>query len=135
MTTNLFSSRIIQSALDFDVYKVNMMSAVAALYPDAMVSYKFIVRSEEDLSELLPEVKAEVLKLQDITFSAEEIEYMKGVAPYLSPEFVNSLHAFRFNPQRDVSFNTKTMADGTSQLRITIDGLWKEEPFFTKPSS
>ncbi|CAK6712336.1 Nicotinate phosphoribosyltransferase [Vibrio harveyi] len=126
MTTNLFSSRIIQSALDFDVYKVNMMSAVAALYPDAMVSYKFIVRSEEDLSELLPEVKAEVLKLQDITFSAEEIEYMKGVAPYLSPEFVNSLHAFRFNPQRDVSFNTKTMADGTSQLRITINGLWKE---------
>ncbi|EKO3853633.1 nicotinate phosphoribosyltransferase [Vibrio harveyi] len=126
MTTNLFSSRIIQSALDFDVYKVNMMSAVAALYPDAMVSYKFIVRSEEDLSELLPEVKAEVLKLQDITFSAEEIEYMKGVAPYLSPEFVDALHAFRFNPQRDVSFNTKTMADGTSQLRITINGLWKE---------
>lgn len=58
MNTNLFSSRIIQSALDFDVYKVNMMSAVAALYPDAMVSYKFIVRSEEDLSELLPEVKS-----------------------------------------------------------------------------
>lgn len=126
MTTNLFSSRIIQSALDFDVYKVNMMSAVAALYPDAMVSYKFIVRSEEDLSELLPDVKAEVLKLQDITFSAEEIEYMKGVAPYLSSEFVDALHAFRFNPQRDVSFNTKTMADGTSQLRITINGLWKE---------
>lgn len=126
MTTNLFSSRIIQSALDFDVYKVNMMSAAAALYPDAMVSYKFIVRSEEDLSELLPEVKAEVLKLQDITFSAEEIEYMKGVAPYLKPEFVDALHAFRFNPQRDVSFNIKTMADGTSQLRITINGLWTE---------
>lgn len=126
MTTNLFSSRIIQSALDFDVYKVNMMSAVAALYPDAMVSYKFIVRSEEDLSELLPDVKAEVLKLQDITFSAEEIEYMKGVAPYLSSEFVDALHTFRFNPQWDVSFNTKTMADGTSQLRITINGLWKE---------
>ncbi|MGR5059307.1 nicotinate phosphoribosyltransferase [Vibrio rotiferianus] len=126
MTTNLFSSRIIQSALDFDVYKVNMMSAAAALYPDAMVSYKFIVRSEEDLSELLPEVKVEVLKLQDITFSAEEIEYMKGVAPYLKPEFVDALHAFRFNPQRDVSFNIKTMADGTSQLRITINGLWTE---------
>ena len=126
MTTNLFSSRIIQSALDFDVYKVNMMSAAAALYPDAMVSYKFIVRSEEDLSELLPEVKAEVLKLQEITFSAEEIEYMKGVAPYLKPEFVDALYAFRFNPQRDVSFNIKAMADGTSQLRITINGLWTE---------
>ncbi|CAE6938973.1 Catalyzes the synthesis of beta-nicotinate D-ribonucleotide from nicotinate and 5-phospho-D-ribose 1-phosphate at the expense of ATP [Vibrio sp. B1REV9] len=126
MTTNLFSSRIIQSALDFDVYKVNMMSAVAALYPDAMVSYKFIVRSEEDLSELLPEVKAEVLKLQDIRFSADEIEYMKGVAPYLNSAFVDGLRAFRFNPQRDVSFNIKTMADSSSQLRITINGLWKE---------
>ena len=126
MTSNLFLSRIIQSALDFDVYKVNMMSAVAALYPDAMACYKFIVRSEEDLSELLPEVKAEVLKLQDITFSKEEIEYIKGAAPYLSHEFVDSLNSFRFNPQRDVSFNVKTMSAGNSQLRITIRGLWKE---------
>ncbi|HBH7916945.1 TPA: nicotinate phosphoribosyltransferase [Vibrio parahaemolyticus] len=126
MTTTLFSSRIIQSALDFDVYKVNMMSAVAALYPDAMVSYKFIVRSEEDLSELLPEVKAEVLKLQDVRFTENEIAYMKRVAPYLKPEFVEALRHFRFNPQSDVSFHNKTMSDGSSQLRITINGLWKE---------
>ncbi|HCE2443988.1 TPA: nicotinate phosphoribosyltransferase [Vibrio parahaemolyticus] len=126
MTTTLFSSRIIQSALDFDVYKVNMMSAVAALYPDAMVSYKFIVRSEEDLSELLPEVKAEVLKLQDVRFTEDEIAYMKRVAPYLKPEFVEALRHFRFNPQSDVSFHNKTMSDGPSQLRITINGLWKE---------
>ncbi len=126
MTTTLFSSRIIQSALDFDVYKVNMMSAVAALYPDAMVSYKFIVRSEEDLSELLPEVKAEVLKLQDVRFTEDEIAYMKRVAPYLKPKFVEALRHFRFNPQSDVSFHNKTMSDGSSQLRITINGLWKE---------
>ncbi|HCH1564836.1 TPA: nicotinate phosphoribosyltransferase [Vibrio parahaemolyticus] len=126
MTTTLFSSRIIQSALDFDVYKVNMMSAVAALYPDAMVSYKFIVRSEEDLSELLPEVKAEVLKLQDVRFTEDETAYMKRVAPYLKPEFVEALRHFRFNPQSDVSFHNKTMSDGSSQLRITINGLWKE---------
>ncbi len=126
MTTTLFSSRIIQSALDFDVYKVNMMSAVAALYPDAMVSYKFIVRSEEDLSELLPEVKAEVLKLQDVRFTEDEIAYMKRVAPYVKPEFVEALRHFRFNPQSDVSFHNKTMSDGSSQLRITINGLWKE---------
>ncbi|MDG2661177.1 nicotinate phosphoribosyltransferase [Vibrio parahaemolyticus] len=126
MTTTLFSSRIIQSALDFDVYKVNMMSAVAALYPDAMVSYKFIVRSEEDLSELLPEVKAEVLKLQDVRFTEDEIAYMKRVAPYLKPEFVEALRHFRFNPQSDVSFHNKTISDGSSQLRITINGLWKE---------
>ncbi|EJM7845992.1 nicotinate phosphoribosyltransferase [Vibrio parahaemolyticus] len=126
MTTTLFSYRIIQSALDFDVYKVNMMSAVAALYPDAMVSYKFIVRSEEDLSELLPEVKAEVLKLQDVRFTEDEIAYMKRVAPYLKPEFVEALRHFRFNPQSDVSFHNKTMSDGSSQLRITINGLWKE---------
>ncbi|UYI48730.1 nicotinate phosphoribosyltransferase [Vibrio natriegens] len=126
MTTNLFSSRIIQSALDFDVYKVNMMSAVAALYPDAVVSYKFIVRSEEDLSDLLPEVEAEILKLQDLRFTDDEIKYMKSVAPYLKPEFVDALRHFRFNPQNDVSLHNKTMPDGSSQLRITITGLWKE---------
>lgn len=126
MTTKLFSSRIIQSALDFDVYKVNMMSAVAALYPDVMVSYKFIVRSEEDLSDLLPAVQAEILKLQDIRFTEEEIEYMKRVAPYLKPAFVDALRYFRFNPRNDVNLHNKTMPDGTSQLRITISGLWKE---------
>lgn len=126
MTTNLFSSRIIQSALDFDVYKVNMMSAVAALYPDVMVSYKFIVRSEEDLSELLPAVQAEILKLQDIRFTEDEIEYMKCVAPYLKPAFVDALRHFRFNPRNDVDLHNKIMPDGTSQLRITISGLWKE---------
>nr|WP_319556929.1 nicotinate phosphoribosyltransferase [uncultured Vibrio sp.] len=126
MTTELFSSRIIQSALDFDVYKVNMMSAVAALYPDAMVSYKFIVRSEEDLSELLPAVEAEILKLQDVRFTDDEINYMKRVAHYLKPEFVDALRHFRFNPQNDVALHNKTMADGSSQLRITISGLWKE---------
>ena len=126
MTTNLFSSRIIQSALDFDVYKVNMMSAVAALYSDAVVSYKFIVRSEEDLSELLPVVEAEILKLQDLRFTDDEIKYMKSVAPYLKPEFVDALRHFRFNPQNDVSLHNKTMPDGSSQLRITISGLWKE---------
>ena len=46
MRDNLFSSRIIQSALDFDVYKVNMMAAVASYYPDIEVTYKFIVRSD-----------------------------------------------------------------------------------------
>lgn len=126
MTTNLFSSRIIQSALDFDVYKVNMMSAVAALYPDVMVSYKFIVRSEEDLSELLPVVQAEILKLQDIRFTEDEIEYMKCVAPYLKPAFVDALRHFRFNPRNDVDLHNKILPDGTSQLRITISGLWKE---------
>lgn len=126
MTTNLFSSRIIQSALDFDVYKVNMMSAVAALYPDVMVSYKFIVRSEEDLSELLPAVQAEILKLQDIRFTEDEIEYMKCVAPYLKPAFVDALRHFRFNPRNDVDLHNKILPDGTSQLRITISGLWKE---------
>ncbi len=126
MTTNLFSSRIIQSALDFDVYKVNMMSAVSALYPDAMVSYKFIVRSEEDLSDLLPAVQAEILKLQDIRFTEEQIEYMKRVAPYLKPGFIDALRHFRFNPKNDVSVHNKVMPDGSGQLRITISGLWKE---------
>ncbi|MEF1310587.1 nicotinate phosphoribosyltransferase [Vibrio mytili] len=126
MSSKLFSSRIIQSAMDFDVYKVNMMSAVAELYPNAEVSYKFIVRSDEDLSDLLPEVQAEILKLQDLRFTEDEIDYMKRVAPYLNSEFVDALRYFQFNPENDVSLYSKAMPDGSSQLRITISGLWKE---------
>ncbi|MDF2152998.1 nicotinate phosphoribosyltransferase [Vibrio sp. CAU 1672] len=126
MTSDLFSSRIIQSALDFDVYKVNMMCAVDALYPDAEVEYKFVVRSDEDVSALLPEVEAQALKLQDIKFSEEEIQYLANVAPYLSQTFLDSLRAFRFDPSQAVRFSKRTEPDGSSQLHISIRGLWRD---------
>jgi len=126
MRDNLFSSRIIQSALDFDVYKANMMAAVASYYPDIEVTYKFIVRSDEDLSALLPEVEKQVNQLQKIKFTSEQLQYVKNVAPYLPTEFIESLKAFCFTPKRNVSFNIKCNSNGKNQLHITIGGLWQE---------
>ncbi|AUI88619.1 nicotinate phosphoribosyltransferase [Vibrio azureus] len=126
MTSNLFSSRIIQSALDFDVYKVNMMSAVVSHYPDIEVAYKFIVRSDEDLSALLPEVEKQVNLLKNIRFTPEHIKYIQRVAPYLSTQFIESLRSFCFHPERHVTFSIKKGLDGKNQLHITVAGLWQE---------
>ena len=126
MNSQLFSSHIIQSALDFDVYKLNMMSAAMALYPNTLVSYKLIVRSQEDISHLLPEIKKEVLALDRLTFTADDIIYLKQAAPYLSPQFIDSLASFRFNPSENVAFSIEKSTEGTQQLHISIHGLWHE---------
>lgn len=57
MSARLFSPLFIRSLLDLDAYKINMMQAVHSLYPDVEVRYELIVRSDEDISDLLEEVR------------------------------------------------------------------------------
>lgn len=121
MTAKLFNDTIIQSALDLDVYKINMMQAARKFYPDTQVRYELIVRSNEDLSDLKSDVKNEISKLAKVTFSQEEITYLEAKAPYLAPDFLAYLSKFEFRPLQQVSVTTR---DG--QLRVSISGLWHE---------
>ncbi|MDC5854074.1 nicotinate phosphoribosyltransferase [Vibrio europaeus] len=121
MTAKLFNDNIIQSALDLDVYKINMMHAARKFYPATQVRYELIVRSNEDLSGLKDDVKNEIGKLAQLTFSQEEIAYLEAKAPYLAPDFLAYLSEFEFRPLQQVSVTTR---DG--QLRVSISGLWHE---------
>lgn len=121
MTAKLFNDNIIQSALDLDVYKINMMHAARKFYPATQVRYELIVRSNEDLSGLKDDVKNEIGKLAQLTFSQEEIAYLEAKAPYLDPDFLTYLSEFEFRPLQQVRVTTR---DG--QLRVSISGLWHE---------
>lgn len=125
MTTSLFNQNIIQSALDLDVYKINMMYAARKLYPVTQVRYELIVRSDEDLSSLKPAVEKEILRLADIQFSEQECQYLSQQAPYLDKEFIEYLAEFRFRPHSQVKVDTVTVK-GSQQLKVSIDGIWHE---------
>ncbi|MBE3667670.1 nicotinate phosphoribosyltransferase [Vibrio navarrensis] len=126
MSTTLFLSPIIQSALDLDVYKINMMQAAYRFYPDTQVRYELIVRSDDDLSDLIEEVRQEIKKLALLTFTAEQIAYLKNQASYLTGEFLEYLRHFRFVPQQQVLLETVPSQSGQSQLRVAIQGIWHE---------
>lgn len=126
MSTALFQSPIIQSALDLDVYKINMMQAAYRFYPETQVRYELIVRSDDDLSDLIEEVRHEIEKLALLTFTAEQITYLKNQAPYLTSEFLEYLRHFRFVPQQQVVLETVPSQSGQSQLRVAIQGIWHE---------
>ncbi|CAH0535745.1 Nicotinate phosphoribosyltransferase [Vibrio stylophorae] len=126
MNTALFDDTIIQNLMDLDVYKINMMNAAHSLYPDAMVRYELIVRADEDLSDLLTEVRQEVDKLAFYHFSDDQLHYLEKVAPYLSRSFLNSLRYFKLDPQRQVQIGIGQNSKGQRQLKVSIRGSWKD---------
>lgn len=125
MTTKLFNDRIIQSALDLDVYKINMMHAAHKYYPETTVRYELIVRSDEDLSELAQQVEDEIGKLASCQFSEQELSYLSDQAPYLEQNFIDYLASFRFKPAEQVTVSVTTQQN-KNQLKVSVSGIWHE---------
>ncbi|MFB9136767.1 nicotinate phosphoribosyltransferase [Vibrio olivae] len=125
MSASLFSPSMIRSLLDLDAYKITMMQAIHSLYPDVQVRYELIVRSDEDVSTLLDDVREEVMKLASLRFSDADILYLEKASPYLQPSFLQSLRYFHFQPEHQVEFGV-IKHDNKSQLRIGIQGTWRD---------
>ncbi|RTZ15542.1 nicotinate phosphoribosyltransferase [Vibrio aquaticus] len=121
MSASLFSDRIIQSALDLDVYKINMMFAAFTHYPQTTVRYELIVRSNEDISLLKEQVEAEINQLAHLNFTQDDVEYLTTCSPYLSESFLCYLKGFQFAPETQVTVSVKG-----HQLSISISGIWHE---------
>jgi nicotinate phosphoribosyltransferase len=121
MSASLFNDKIIQSALDLDVYKINMMFAAFTHYPQTEVRYELIVRSSEDISDLQSLIEKEINQLSDCRFTTSDISYLSQHTSYLSNDFLSYLADFRFLPQQQV---TVSQTDG--QLSVSIKGLWHE---------
>lgn len=125
MDLPLFSQPIVSSLLDLDAYKINMMQAIHSFYPDTQVRYELIVRSNEDLTRLLWEIRDEIKNLSHLGFSEQDIAYLRAHCPYLKPSFLNTLRYFRFNPDQQIELGI-VEEKHKRQLRIGIKGTWKD---------
>ncbi len=125
MSDRLFSPQIIRSLLDLDAYKINMMQAIHSHYPDAQVRYELIVRSDEDVSDLMEEVSDEIKHLASLRFSDSDIAYLEKKFTHLKSSFIQTLRYFHFQPERQVELGI-VKQDGKNQLRIGIEGTWRD---------
>lgn len=89
---------VIQSLLDTDYYTFTMMQAVLHQHLNVDVEYQFIVRSQENLGHLIPEIRAELEKLASLRMRDDELRFLFSKRrEYLTADFEQFLGLFRFN--------------------------------------
>ncbi|GIZ53064.1 nicotinate phosphoribosyltransferase [Noviherbaspirillum aridicola] len=108
---------IIRSLLETDLYKFTMWQALLHSHPGAQAEYEFFCRNSPafPLAELKADVERELDHLCGMSFSGEELDYLRGLR-FIRSDFVDFLSVFRFQ-RRFISVE----ADG-AELRIVARG-------------
>ena len=111
---------IIKSLLDTDLYKFTMLQVVLHKFPQTHSVYAFRCRNLEDtaypLSTLLDEVNAELDALCELRFTADELQYLRGLR-FIKSDFVDYLELFQLK-RRFI----KATIDTEGRLDIRIEG-------------
>lgn len=107
---------IISSLLDTDYYKLTMMQAVLHQFPNVEVEYKLIVRSKENLTHLIPEVREELEHLANLQVRDDELRFVfdPRYREYLTPDFRRFLGLFRF----DMRYVHVSQENGQIAIRV-----------------
>lgn len=111
---------IIRSLLDTDLYKFTMLQVVLHKFPQTHSVYAFRCRNLEDttypLSTLLDEVNSELDALCELRFTADELQYLRGLR-FIKSDFVDYLELFQLK-RRFI----KATLDAEGRLDIRIEG-------------
>ena len=111
---------IIKSLLDTDLYKFTMLQVVLHRFPQTHSVYAFRCRNLEDtaypLSTLLDEVNSELDALCELRFTADELQYLRGLR-FIKSDFVDYLELFQLK-RRFI----KATLDAEGRLDIRIEG-------------
>lgn len=111
---------IIKSLLDTDLYKFTMLQVVLHKFPQTHSIYAFRCRNLEDtaypLSTLLDEVNSELDALCELRFTADELQYLRGLR-FIKSDFVDYLELFQLK-RRFI----KATIDAEGRLDIRIEG-------------
>jgi len=101
------SAPIVRSLLENDLYKFTMWQALLHSHPGAQAEYGFVCRNQTafPLAELKEAVEAELDHLCTLSFTQEELDYLRGLR-FLKSDFVDFLSVFRFQ-RRFIEVGTK----------------------------
>ncbi|MBZ8141225.1 nicotinate phosphoribosyltransferase [Rubrivivax gelatinosus] len=108
---------VISSLLDTDLYKFSMWQAMLHRHPATQAQYRFVCRNASafELAELASAVQDEIDRLCELSFRADELEYLGGLR-YIKSDFVDFLRIFRF--QRAF---VRVSTEGP-ELRVVVEG-------------
>ncbi|MBI6882604.1 nicotinate phosphoribosyltransferase [Pseudomonas putida] len=112
-----FDKPIVRSTTDTDMYKMAMGQAILHSYPSADTEWALRVRSNEDLSPYIHEIRENIEALNDLRATQDTLRHLRTI-PYLKADYVDYLEDFTLKP-RFVKVGSK---DG--QLEIRARGPW-----------
>lgn len=124
------------SFLDTDLYKLTMQCAVLKYFPSVDVEYKFTNRTPHMRlnQQAFAWLKAQTAKLEHITLSQQELEYLRKHCQFLGSEYLDYLQNFQLRPSEQVQLQF-TPIDGRQdgELDITVAGRWVETILYEIP--
>ena len=88
---------VVKSLLENDLYKFTMWQALLHSHPGAQAEYRFVCRNTPvfPLAELRAEVDAELDRLCQLSFTQDELDYLRSLR-FIKSDFVDFLAVFRF---------------------------------------
>jgi len=121
-------SGMIKSLADQDLYKFGMSQIVLHQFPATEVEYEFRCRNKGiDFRSCVTQIIDEIEKLKDLSFSAEELEFISGLS-WVKPDYIQFLKLLRLDPKM-VDIDT----DESGGLQIKIKGPWLYTIWFEIP--
>ncbi|SCW03413.1 LAFE_0G09868g1_1 [Lachancea fermentati] len=129
---------VITSLLDTDMYKITMHAAVFTNFPDAEVVYKYTNRSSQMTfnQDAVDWLYAQFKTFRTLTFTQEEIKYLRKAIPYLPETYFNYISGedFKLSPGDEINLSVKESSQpGHYDLDIHIKGLWKDMILYEIP--
>lgn len=105
--------------LDDDLYKVNMGSVVFHDFPNAVVTYKFILRSKVPFPDgFYIKLHNQIQMLAKLTMTDDETDWMRKAIPYQRPTYIEWLRHYQMDP------NEVKVRQVGGDLSIEITGYW-----------
>jgi nicotinate phosphoribosyltransferase len=105
---------VVTSLLENDLYKFTMWQALLHSHPGAQAEYTFVCRNQPafPLAELKDELEAQLDHLCTLSFTQEELDYLRGLR-FIKSDFVDFLTIFRFQRR----FRKVTTRDGSLVIK------------------
>jgi len=124
----------IPSLLDTDLYKLFMHAAVVKHFKNTPVVYKYTNRTPSMVftEEAISWLKLQIALLDDLRFTADEIEYLKKALPQLPDEYIKYLETFKLNPKSQVKYANDNK-DNLANFELEVVGDWDETILYEIP--
>ncbi|WP_341502527.1 nicotinate phosphoribosyltransferase [Gallaecimonas sp. GXIMD4217] len=94
----MFGDSAVQSLIDTDFYKLTMQQCYLHQQPDAMATWTFRCRNDEDLSPYVAAIRRELESLSRLHVSEDQLAYLRRHFPFLKADYLEFLRLCRFNP-------------------------------------
>lgn len=128
------------SLLDTDLYKLTMQCCILRYFPDVFVTYSFTNRTPDKKlnRQGFRWLQAQVDKLENISLSDEELQFLKTTCPYLNPTYLAFLAKFRLRPSKQLRLHFIPVKDTGSDsdlgdFSIDTEGLWVDTILYEIP--